>query len=172
RPLTTVSGAAWCARRRQLEQPDRARAIAFFRSLADENRLRILGLLAGRERGVAELASILELKAPTVTRHLVQLTSLGLVQSRAEGDSQHYQLDMQSLRRLTKELQAPDQVATFGDDVAGDAGEQRVLQSFFTGERLKELPASRKKRLVVLKWLATRFAPGERYPEAPVNESL
>jgi dienelactone hydrolase len=47
-----------------------------------------------------------------------------------------------------------------------------VLKDFFDGERLKEIPASRKKRSVILKWLANRFEYGVLYKEAQVNEII
>jgi len=50
--------------------------------------------------------------------------------------------------------------------------EERVLAIFMDGGRLKQVPARRKKRLVILKWLADHFRPAERYSEAQVNEIL
>ena len=47
-----------------------------------------------------------------------------------------------------------------------------MLRDFFAGERLKEIPAGRKKRLIVLRRLAARFEPGVRYSEREVNEIL
>ena len=47
-----------------------------------------------------------------------------------------------------------------------------VLASFVVGERLKQIPARRKKLLVVLEWLAGDFPPGARYPEREVNERI
>lgn len=40
------------------------------------------------------------------------------------------------------------------------------------GDRLKEIPASRKKRLVILKWLASQFEAGVNYSELLVNEII
>lgn len=37
------------------------------------------------------------------------------------------------------------------------------------GEQLVTIPAQRKKRLLVLRYLAEQFKPGERYAEADVN---
>jgi hypothetical protein len=37
---------------------------------------------------------------------------------------------------------------------------------------LKEIPSNRKKRLVILKWLAARFERERRYPEDEVNEMI
>jgi hypothetical protein len=50
--------------------------------------------------------------------------------------------------------------------------EERVFAIFMDGGRLKQVPARRKKRLVILKWLADHFRPAERYTEAQVNEIL
>ena len=45
----------------------------------------------------------------------------------------------------------------------------RVLRVFVRDGRLTSIPTVRAKRLVVLDWLAQRFDPGRRYPEAAVN---
>jgi hypothetical protein len=50
--------------------------------------------------------------------------------------------------------------------------EERVLANFMDNGRLVQVPARRKKRLVVLRWLADHFRPAERYPEKVVNEIL
>ena len=47
-----------------------------------------------------------------------------------------------------------------------------MLRDFFEGTRLKEIPASRKKRSVILRWLATQFEHGILYKEAQVNEII
>jgi hypothetical protein len=48
----------------------------------------------------------------------------------------------------------------------------RVLAAFIVKGRLVSLPARRKKRLLVLGWLADLFRPAERYTEAQVNDVL
>jgi hypothetical protein len=50
--------------------------------------------------------------------------------------------------------------------------EERVLATFLDRGRLVQIPARRKKRLVVLRWLADHFRPAERYTEAQVNDLL
>ena len=147
-------------------------SLALLRSLADESRLRILGLLAGHERSVEVLAAELGLKLPTVSHHLARLRAVGLVTFRPEGNSRIYALDVEALRRLSRELLAADRLVTLAGASDGDAWDRKVLRDFFDGERLKEIPASRKKREVVLRWLADRFEPGVRYDEPAVNELL
>jgi DNA-binding transcriptional ArsR family regulator len=152
--------------------PRRRLALSFFRSLADETRLRMLGVLATRECSVEELAAMLEVKPPTISQHLRHLRVVGLVDVRAEGTSHLYRLDMSKLRALVRETTEPEKIVAFGADVEADAWERQVLDNFFRGERLKEIPASLKKRRVVLKWLTGRFEAGVGYPEARVNEVL
>jgi hypothetical protein len=50
--------------------------------------------------------------------------------------------------------------------------EEKILAAYVRRGRLVALPARRRKRLVVLRWLADHFRPAERYPEAVVNEIL
>ncbi len=47
-----------------------------------------------------------------------------------------------------------------------------MLRAFFDGSRLRQIPASRKKRVIVLRRLLERFAPGRSYPESEVNDLL
>jgi DNA-binding transcriptional ArsR family regulator len=146
--------------------------LAFFKTMADASRLRLVGLLAERERSVEELATLLGLRAPTVSHHLARLKALGLVRMRAEGTTHVYALDGEALRRLRESVLTPEAIASLVDAVDAAAWERKVLRDFFDGERLKEIPASRKKRGVILRWLAGRFEPGVRYPEAAVNEVI
>jgi hypothetical protein len=50
-----------------------------------------------------------------------------------------------------------------------EEAELAIVRNFLRGERLTTIPAQRKKRLLVLRYLAEQFKPGERYPEADVN---
>lgn len=151
--------------------------LQFFRALADASRLRILGILAGRECSVEELASLLKVKPPTVSHHLNKLKELGLVRMRQEGTTHLYSLDEEALSRLSKDVLTPEKMVSLADNVEGDAWERKVLRDFFEGERLKEIPTvhkqhGHKKRKIVLRWLANRFQPGVRYTEREVNEIL
>ncbi|MFL5693531.1 MAG: metalloregulator ArsR/SmtB family transcription factor [Ktedonobacteraceae bacterium] len=146
----------------------------FFKVLADENRLKLLGILATREYSVEELAALLQLRAPTISHHLARLKELGLVKMRTEGNTHYYSLDAETLRAISKGLLSSEKMAELVpmQEMEGDAWERKVLRDFFEGPVLKEIPANRKKRSVVLRWLATLFEPGTCYPEAQVNEII
>ena len=143
----------------------------FFKTLADASRLRLVGLLSAEERSVEELATLLELRAPTVSHHLNRLKALGIVRMRSDGTTHLYRLDVDALRALSRQALALESGAA-GAEVTPDLWEQKVLRSFCAGERLKEIPASQKKREVVLRWLLERFSLGQRYSEREVNAIL
>jgi predicted transcriptional regulator len=143
--------------------------VQFFKALADETRLRMVGLLAGGERSVEELAAALGVREPTVSHHLGKLKALGLVRMTAQGTTHLYRLDAETLRAMNRDLLTRERLAGLAADLPGDAWQQQVLRNFLDGERLREIPASRKKRDVILDWLADRFEHGVRYPEPEVN---
>lgn len=152
-----------------MPDPDLSPLLAFFKAMANESRLRIVGLLAQRERTVQELAETLALKEPTVSHHLGVLKDLGLVSVRPEGVMRWHALKPGALAEMNKRLVAQDASAMAPEmDWEG-----RVMAAFVDADgKLKQVPASRRKRWVVLKWLAGRFEDGRRYPEAEVNEII
>lgn len=146
--------------------------LEFFKAMAHESRLRIVGLLAQREHSVQELAATLELKEPTVSHHLAMLKAQGLVTVRAQGTTRWHALDRGSLERLTQRVlqQSPAETAAKTEPEDWDS---KVLRGFVRADgTLKSIPASRKKRGAVLRWLMRGFAEGRRYAEAQVNEAI
>ncbi|KUO97123.1 metalloregulator ArsR/SmtB family transcription factor [Ferroacidibacillus organovorans] len=146
---------------------DNSMLVQFLKVLADESRLRILGILTNRGASVEELAAALSLKTPTISHHLTRLRELGLVRMRPEGTVHVYEFNAEALQRVNLLLK-PEQLAQMAN-VEGDAWERKVLRDFLNGEELKEIPASRKKRAVILAWLVEKFDVGTRYAEADVN---
>lgn len=65
---------------------------ALFRALAHPTRIRILELLAARERTVQELQTALEVDQPVVSQQLAVLRSQMLVVARKEGTAAYYAL--------------------------------------------------------------------------------
>jgi DNA-binding transcriptional ArsR family regulator len=146
--------------------------LRYLKALADRSRLRLLGLLATEEWTVEELATLLNLRAPTVSHHLALLKELDLVTMCAEGTTHHYRLNDPGLRRMKKLLATPESVAVFAREFPNAAWEDKVLRDFFQGGQLKAIPAQEKKRLVILKWVAERFEWGRNYSEQEVNGRL
>jgi hypothetical protein len=138
------------------------------RALADPERLAVAGALATRPGTAGEVARRVGLPADRVRRHLSRLGAAKLV--RAEPDRRTYRLVRDTLRRAAQEVGPPrDPGLALG---AASEDEAAVLRHFLVGGRLREMPAKRSKRLIVLERLALEFEVGVRYPERDVNEVL
>jgi DNA-binding transcriptional ArsR family regulator len=144
----------------------------FFKALGNESRLKLVGILAQRECSVEELAALLHLKEPTVSHHLAKLKSLDLVSLTPQGNTHLYRLNLVRLQTLTKEMFEPEQLQSLTADVQVADWEIKVLKSFVENDRIIEIPASRKKRLVLLKWLVQKFEIDRDYPELELNAIL
>jgi DNA-binding transcriptional ArsR family regulator len=83
-----------------------AATVRLYRALGDESRLRILRLLAERDRYLTELATDLELSKPTVSHHLAQLRSAGLVTMTEQGNLTYYTLRRDRAEEAGPELRA------------------------------------------------------------------
>jgi DNA-binding transcriptional ArsR family regulator len=146
--------------------------LAFFKALGNESRLKLLGILAQHACSVEELATLLQLKEPTVSHHLGKLKLLNLVTLQLEGNTHLYSLNTEQLLALQKSILTPEQLQTLTHDVQPEAWEDRVRKAFMEGEQIIEIPSSRKKRLVILKWLVRQFEPERDYPEKALNEVI
>jgi hypothetical protein len=146
--------------------------LRFFKSLADESRLRIIGLLAAAEHNVQDLAKLLKLKEPTVSHHLAILREAELVQMRIDGNTHWYRLDFEALRAISRTVLTREKLASIASDLDADDWERKVLSNFMDGERIKDIPTTRKKRWAILKWLAARFDADAAYTENQLNEII
>lgn len=140
--------------------------VSLLKVIADETRLRILGLLSERDYTGKELSERLELTPPTVSHHMRKLTDAGVVISTADAQRHIYSLNTALLRDVRKTNAAPQE-----KNPALDA-RQKTLRNFFDGQRLKSIPAQRKQRVIILQALLERFEPGRQYPEREVNDVL
>jgi hypothetical protein len=155
-----------------MSETDLATLLAFFKAMANESRLRIVGLLAERERSVQELAELLALKEPTVSHHLAALKALGLVSARAEGVTRWHALRLEALTQMNRGL-LDQGVEQLKQEVGGESWDDKVLETFVgPNGKLTNIPASRRKRWIVLKWLCQQFEAGQRYPEPEVNRII
>lgn len=146
--------------------------LRLFKALADESRLKLIGLLAAEERNVQDLARMLKLKEPTVSHHLAILREAGLVRMRTDGNTHWYSLDFETLRAVSRAALSREKLATIANDLDAEDWERKVLSNFLDGERIKDIPAGRKKRWAILKWLATRVDPDAEYGENELNEII
>lgn len=143
--------------------------------IADETRLRILGAIAERPLTGKELAARLSLTPPTISHHMRKLTEAGVVVAESDAQRQIYSLNtdllLASRRAPFDESAAVPRAEENGID-ANDAFRAKTIRDFFDGERLKTIPAQRKRRVIILQHLVERFDPDQTYTEREVNERL
>ncbi|CAG0954271.1 Transcriptional activator HlyU [Anaerolineales bacterium] len=148
-------------------------AVAFFKALADANRLKIVGLLAQQPYSVEELAALLNLKASTVSHHLAKLAQAGLVSAKADSYYNVYQLDEKALESKSRNVFSQENLAASVVDVDTDAYDRKVITDYSNKDgSLKTIPAQRKKLEAILRYVVKVFEPGKRYSEKQVNEKL
>ena len=147
--------------------------VTFFKALADKNRLKIVGLLAEKAYSVEELATLLELKPPTISHHLAKLVEVGLVRSHTESYYNVYQLDQDMLKEKTRSMFSQQELSTVVSGVDADAYDKKVIKDYARRDgSLKTLPAQRKKLEAILRYVVKAFDAGKRYSEKDVNVIL
>ena len=148
------------------------RLLEFFRVMADEKRLQIVGLLARQSYSVEEMASILNLSPATISHHLARLVRAGLATARADQHYHVYSLQLQALREMAQQILSQDRLQETAEDLDLDAYDRKILRDYVVDGRLRQIPTQRKKRDVILRHLADCFEPDRRYTEREVNEVI
>jgi biotin operon repressor len=147
--------------------------LTFFKALADENRLRIVGLLANEPRTGEQLAAMLGIRPSTVSHHLAKLQKAGLVHATAEGHYSVYHLRADAVRQAAERLLASETLPLVAAGVDTDAYDRKVLSTFLNADgTVSKMPMQRKKRDVILRHLVKEFEPGRRYSEREVTDLL
>lgn len=156
-----------------VEPSDRAQyLLEFFKLLADEKRLQIVGLLARQDYTVEEMAAILALSPATVSHHLQRLVQAGLVEARASQHYHIYSLQLQVLRDMSQQILSTDRLQEATEDLDLDAYDRKILRDYMEDGRIKMWPHQWKKREVILRYLLQQFEPERRYTEREVNEII
>ncbi len=131
-------------------------------ALLDRHRLAIAASLIDHVRTVDEIMTASGLARPVVLQALGVLRQSGLVEQSAEG----YTMPVERLRALAEAVsdESTPMDAVIGYGMTDD--ECRVLERFFSGTTLRQIPTDRPKRLVVLERIALEFDLGHRYDES------
>ena len=77
--------------------------LSIMKALADENRLRAMGLLEGKELCLCQIVEVLGLASSTVSRHMSLLHQARLVESRKEGRWAYFRLSDQDTSQTVQD---------------------------------------------------------------------
>jgi hypothetical protein len=148
--------------------------VEFHKALGDLTRIRIIGLLKQGPLHGQAIAGKLGLKPPTITHHIAKLREVGLIRERRDKNTIYFSLNTKALEMSAKAIL---NIGIGGGDemeMAVKAEEREsIIKNFFTKEgKLKNYPAQRKKKLVVLEHMVKGLQVGKVYPEKEINAYL
>jgi len=147
-----------------IQENSSANLLTVCKLLLDEDRLKILGLLAQQPSSAEALTA--QLKLARVKLQLDKLEAGRLIYKSSRSDAEHYALDREAIVQLKKQLFARTET------LEPQSTEEQELAKFVKDGQLQQLPIHPAKLLVVLRWLANKFQFGVEYPERDVNERL
>ncbi len=139
--------------------------------LAEDDRLKAVAALVLGETTLDGVAARAGLDLRKAAAALERLGSAGLVVADPQGGG--LRLASERFKAAARSEAALRAAAVPLEEFGGVATESAaVLRNFVSDGRLRQIPASRSKRLIVLDWLVTRFEPGKIYPERDVNQMV
>jgi DNA-binding transcriptional ArsR family regulator len=92
--------------------------LGFFKALADQNRLRIIGILAESPHTVEDIADILGVSSSTASHHLSKLTKAGLISAVPQGHFYQYSLNSEVLQEMSQRILRSDVLPTLHKDIS------------------------------------------------------
>jgi len=162
--------------------------VTFYKAMGDTTRIRILAILANGPLHGQALAGKLGVTPPTITHHMAKLREAALVYERRDKNTIYFYLHEANVKRLSQAIVNVLEHAKKGTDEslweeegkeANEGGGRplveslQVLRTFFTADgRLKQIPAQRKKKLIVFEHMVRGLEKGRKYTEAQINEYI
>jgi hypothetical protein len=147
--------------------------LAFFKALADQNRLKIIGVLSDHAYFVEEIAELLDISVSTTSHHLARLSKVGLVSAVPEGHYYRYSLNADALRDMSQRILSQDTLPMLGKDVKPMTFDEKVLRTFTDEDgRITAFPKQEKKFAVLIHYVFQAFQPGRIYTGQEMEDIL
>ncbi|MDR7236073.1 biotin operon repressor [Neobacillus drentensis] len=151
------------------------RIVAFYKTMGDPTRIRIVAILAKGPLHGQAIAGKLGLSAPTITHHLKKLRDIHVVYDRRVKNTIYFYLNESLINQQAKVF--TELLEKRGEELDGMVEEsierQKIIENFFTKNgKLKNIPAQRKKKLIVFEHMVQGLKIGEKYEEKYLNEYI
>lgn len=144
-------------------------AIKLFKCLADKSRLQILKSLIHEDMYVELLAQRLDLASSTISFHMKKLEDVGAVTSRKDQYYNIYSINKEVFKSSILDIIKEESSEADIQKQRENDYRRKVIDSFFEYGKLKNVPAQRKKRLIILEEMAKAFQADKEYTEREVN---
>lgn len=150
------------------------RLVAFHKTIGDPTRIRIISLLAAKPWNGQALAGKLGLTAPTITHHLKKLREINVVYERREKNTIYFYLNKSvithqadALIKLFQFEKGVDEVEVTNEEAA------KIIDNFIGADgKLKNIPAQRKKKLIIFCHIVKGLKEGKKYDEKELNDYI
>ncbi|MED3964574.1 metalloregulator ArsR/SmtB family transcription factor [Niallia taxi] len=150
------------------------RLVAFHKTIGDPTRIRIISLLAAKPWNGQALAGKLGLTAPTITHHLKKLREINVVYERREKNTIYFYLNKSvithqadALIKLFQFEKGVDKVEVTNEEAA------KIIDNFIGADgKLKNIPAQRKKKLIIFRHIVKGLKEGKKYEEKELNDYI
>ncbi|CAM3763897.1 metalloregulator ArsR/SmtB family transcription factor [Mesobacillus thioparans] len=151
------------------------RIVAFHKAMGDPTRIRIVALLARGPLHGQAIAGKLGLTPPTITHHIKKLRDVNVIIERRDKNTIYFHLNESVIKQQTQSLgrlimKKEEEVEALIDQ---NIERQKVIENFMTKEgKLKNIPAQRKKKLLIFEYMVRGLKVGKKYPEKELNEYI
>jgi biotin operon repressor len=151
------------------------RVVAFYKTMGDPTRIRIVAILAKGPLHGQAIAGKLGLSAPTITHHLKKLRDIHVVYDRRVKNTIYFYLNEslinQQAKVFTELLEKKGK--ELDEMVESSIERQKIIENFFMKNgKLKNIPAQRKKKLIVFEHMVRGLKIGEKYEGKQLNEYI
>lgn len=144
-------------------------SLEIFKCLADNSRLRIINNLMIEPMYVELLGERLDLSTSTVSFHLKKLMEANIVSCKKEQYYAIYSLNEKifsmNLKDLIKDNRNEEEMLNQREQKY----KEKVIESFFKYNKLKEIPVQKKKKQIILEKIVESFERDRTYTEKEVN---
>jgi hypothetical protein len=140
------------------------------RVFADPSKLKLLAAICDEPLPLHTLARTAGLSETEAMRQIGGLKEAGLLSEVFAHDGFRWQYQPNALFEALAVLKNEAKPAGLSEEWTAE--EAKVLGDFFVNNRLKTIPAQRKKKDIVVRYLAQQFEYGKTYTEQEVNFKL
>ncbi|WP_216831601.1 DUF2087 domain-containing protein [Alkalihalobacterium elongatum] len=149
------------------------RLVNFHKTLGDKTRIRIIALLKDGPLHGQAIAGKLGLTPPTISHHITKLREIDIIYERREKNTIYFYLNEKKLAFMAEailRIGSEDEMNVFAVE---DEEKYNVIKNFIQADgKIKNIPAQRKKRLIVLEHIVKGLEKGKTYSEKEINDYI
>lgn len=146
--------------------------VNFHKTIGDKTRIQIIALLKDGPLHGQALAGKLGLTPPTISYHITKLREIDVIYQRRNKNTIYFHLNEKKLAYMAEAILRIGDEKEMSPYKVEEKEKITVINNFFQEGKLKNIPAQRKKKLIVLEYLVKDLQKGRTYQEKEINEYI